>query len=626
MRKKGALRLIKKLKESDVILDSEPKSNYEKLKKKSEVEFLKKEGAALGGSKPPSEEMLNEAKDKISEQIKNEVTNHVAKEVASTVGSATFVISGPVTIQGGKLPSLEEEKRVIMKDSDILVIPQKWRTEDYTGFETRYPLIEPYAYARIKWDPKINKLMYLLEEPDMTQQDLSHLESIQAIMQEELDADFKKFQETSELVEYLQNKALEIVDELNIRLPPDSFEKIMYYLRRNYIGLGSIEPLFNDPAIEDISCDGTGIPVYIYHAKYGSMPSNILFNTDDDANSVIIKMAQRCNRHISVAEPLLDGRLPNNSRVQATFGREVTQHGPTFTLRRFKTEPMTPIQLINYKSCPPRIFAFMWLALEHSYTASTLISGGTATGKTSMLNALAIFLPPEAKIVTIEDTQELNLPQEHWLPSVTRSGFGSTTIDGKKQGEVDMFDLLRASLRQRPDYLIVGEIRGAEANVMFTGMATGHPGIGTIHADSMESLINRLVTRPISLSPALLQSLNICFLLTHAKIEGKAIRRVKEVIEITGMDLQKGEPIYQTVFRWDPGSDEFSFDVKESNIVKRIAIARGMTQEDVWEEINRRSLVLSWMAENNIVHYKDVGAIIKDYMRDPDTIIKKIKG
>jgi len=142
----------------------------------------------------------------------------------------------------------------------------------------------------------------------------------------------------------------------------------------------------------------------------------------------------------------------------------------------------------------------------------------------------------------------------------------------------------------------------------------------------MESLINRLVTRPISLSPALLQSLNICFLLTHAKIEGKAIRRVKEVIEITGMDLQKGEPIYQTVFRWDPGTDEFSFDVKESNIVKRIAIARGMTQEDVWEEINRRSLVLSWMAENNIVHYKDVGAIIKDYMRDPDTIIKKIKG
>ena len=198
-------------------------------------------------------------------------------------------------------------------------------------------------------------------------------------------------------------------------------------------------------------------------------------------------------------------------------------------------------------------------------------------------------------------------------------------MEGKKQGEVDMFDLLRAALRQRPDYLVVGEIRGAEANVMFTGMATGHPGMGTIHADSMEALINRLTTRPINLSPALLQSLNICFLLTHAKIEGKAIRRVKEVVEITGMDLKKGEPIYQTVFRWDPGTDEFIYDTKESSIVKRISISRGMTQDEVWEEINRRSLVLGWMAENNIVNFKDVGNIIKEYMRDPDKILQKIK-
>ncbi len=623
MRRKGALKLIKKLKESDILIDSKPKSNYEKLKKKSEIDFLKKEGAALGGTREisSSEQISEEAKQEISEKVKSDVS----KEVASSVSSATFVLSGPVTIQGGRLPSLEEEKNVIMKDQDILVIPQKWKMHDYSGFQEKYPLIEPYAFAKIVWDDKIGKLTYLLEEPELSDSEKKRLSTIQGIIQEELEVDFKSLQEKSELVEYLENKAMEVVDELNLKLSPDTFEKIMYFLRRNYIGLGSIEPLFHDPLIEDISCDGTGIPIYIYHAKYGSLPSNIIFKSDDESNSLIIKMAQRCNRHISVAEPLLDGRLPNNSRVQATFGREVTQHGPTFTIRRFKTDPMTPIQLINYKSCPPRIFAYMWLALEHSYAASTLISGGTATGKTSMLNALAIFLPPEAKIVTIEDTQELNLPQEHWLPAVTRSGFGSATTEGKKQGEVDMFDLLRAALRQRPDYLIVGEIRGAEANVMFTGMATGHPGMGTIHADSMGALINRLTTRPINLSPALLQSLNICFLLTHAKIEGKAIRRVKEVVEITGMDLKKGEPIYQTVFRWDPGSDEFVYDTKESSIVKRISVSRGMTQEEVWEEINRRSLVLSWMAENNIVGFKDVGNVIKEYMRDPDKILQKIK-
>jgi len=281
--------------------------------------------------------------------------------------------------------------------------------------------------------------------------------------------------------------------------------------------------------------------------------------------------------------------------------------------------------LINYKSCPPRIFAYMWLALEHSYTASTLVSGGTATGKTSMLNALSIFLPSTAKIVTIEDTQELNLPHEHWIPSVTRSGFGGIDISGKRQGEVSMFDLLRAALRQRPDYLIVGEIRGEEANVMFTGMATGHPGMGTLHADSMEALINRLTTRPISLSPALLQSLNIVIQLTHAKIGGKTIRRTKEVMEITGIDLKKGEPIYQKVFQWNPSDDSFRFAAERSNIVKRIALSRGMEEENVWDEINRRSKVLTWLAANNVLHYKDVGRVIQTYARNPDKILRKIK-
>jgi len=313
MRRRGALKLMKKLKESDIMLDSEPKSNYDKLKKKGEVEFLKKEGVSLGGSGgviSSSQYISHEAKqqisDEISEKIKDDVTSHVAKEVASTVGSATFVISGPVTIQGGRLPSLEEERRVIMKDQDILVIPQKWKTQDFTGFDERYPLVEPYAYARIKWDEKISKLMYLVEEPELSEQEKTRLLTIQGIIQEELEVDFKSLEEKSELIDYLENKALEVVDELNLKLSPDTFEKIMYYLRRNYIGLGSIEPFFHDALIEDISCDGTGIPIYVYHAKYGSLPTNIVFKTDDDANSIIIKMAQRCNRHISVAEPLLD--------------------------------------------------------------------------------------------------------------------------------------------------------------------------------------------------------------------------------------------------------------------------------------------------------------------------------
>jgi len=184
MRKRGALKLIKKLKESDILLDSEPKSSYEKLKKKSEVDFLKKEGASLGGFGAISapEDILGETKKEISEKIKSEVT----AQVASTVGSATFVISGPVTIQGGRLPSMEEERRVIMKDQDILVIPQKWKTQDYTGFNERYPLIEPYAYARIKWDEKITKLVYLIEEPELSEDEKTRLMTIQGIIKKNL--------------------------------------------------------------------------------------------------------------------------------------------------------------------------------------------------------------------------------------------------------------------------------------------------------------------------------------------------------------------------------------------------------------------------------------------------------
>ena len=615
--------VLRKLKGKKLVLEKEP-PNYKKLKEKKEYEKIKKYAEKYGplpGGTTVSRIEIG------SPSASTEPSETVAKPPLKRVSTkdATFVIEGPVTFQGTVIPTVEEEKRILRKDENILAIPEEWKTMDYSGFDERYPLQKNVTYAHIYWDKTKEILRYDVIEPKMNRFQENSLIRIEDILGQELEVDFQKLGESNELLTYIKTKVEEVCKELGIRLTKKDFDVIMYYIERDYIGFGRIEPLFHDPHIEDISCDGTGIPVYIVHNRYGSMPTNIVFSTDEELNSIVIKMAQRANRHISVADPLLDGRLPDGSRVQATFGREVTQHGPTFTIRKFKTEPMTPTMLINYKSCPPRIFAYMWLALEHPYTASTLVSGGTATGKTSMLNALSLFLPSTAKIVTIEDTQELNLPHEHWIPSVTRSGFGGLDISGKRQGEVSMFDLLRAALRQRPDYLIVGEIRGEEANVMFTGMATGHPGMGTIHADSMEALVNRLTTRPISLSPALLQSLNIVIQLTHAKMGGKSIRRTKEVMEITGVDLKKGEPIYQKVFQWNPSDDTFRFTAEESNIVKRIALSRGMEEEDVWEEINRRSKVLTWLAANNVLHYKDVGRVIQTYSRNPDKILKRIK-
>ncbi len=616
IRAKSVLRKLKGKK-----ITSEKKSSYDKFKEKKEYEKIKKYTEKYG----PLPGGTTASKIEIGPAEPSPGTSKSSPPKAISTKDATFVIEGPVTFQGAVVPTVEEERRILRKDENIMAIPEEWKALDYSGHDERYPLQKNITFAHIHWDNTKEVLMYDVIEPRLNNFEKTSLVRIEDILGQELEVDFQKLGESDELVGYIQTKVEEVCRELGIKLTKKNFDNVMYYIIRDYIGFGKIEPFFHDIHIEDISCDGTRIPIYIVHNKYGSLPTNISFNSDDELNSIVIKMAQRSNRHISVSDPLLDGRLPDGSRVQATFAREITQHGPTFSIRKFKTEPMTPTMLINYKSCPPRIFAYIWVALEHSYTASTLVSGGTATGKTSMLNALSLFLPSTAKIVTIEDTQELNLPHEHWIPSVTRSGFGSMDISGKRQGEVAMFDLLRAALRQRPDYLVVGEIRGEEANVMFTGMATGHPGMGTIHADSMEALINRLTTRPISLSPALLQSLNIVVQLSHAKKEGRSIRRTKEVIEITGVDLKKAEPIYQKVFQWNPSDDTFRFAAEESNIVKRIALSRGMEQEDVWEEINRRSKVLTWLAANNIIHYTDVGRVIQTYARNPDKVLRKIK-
>jgi flagellar protein FlaI len=615
--------IMKKLKGKKI---TEKKSNYDKFKEKQEYDKIKKytkEYGPLPGGVTETRINLGESPSPEESQEKPKAKSASPKAVSAK--DATFVIEGPVTFSGGVIPSMEEERRILRKDENILAIPDEWKSLDHSGVNERYSLQGEVSFAHLYWDTTRDTLFYNVIEPKLSKFEQTSLERIEDILGQELEVDFQKLGESNELIGYVREKVEEVCTELGIKLAKPNFENIMYYITRDYVGLGKIEPLLHDIHIEDISCDGTGIPVYVVHNRYGSVPTNLFFRSDEELNSLVIKMAQRANRHISVSDPLLDGRLPDGSRVQATFAREVTQHGPTFTIRKFQTEPMTPTMLINYKSCPPRIFAYIWVALEHSYTASTLVSGGTATGKTSMLNALSLFLPSTAKIVTIEDTQELNLPHEHWIPSVTRSGFGAVDVSGKRQGEVPMFDLLRAALRQRPDYLVVGEIRGEEANVMFTGMATGHPGMGTIHADSMEALINRLTTRPILLSPALLQSLNIVVQLSHAKREGKSIRRTKEVIEVTGVDLKKGEPLYQTVFQWNPSDDTFRLAAEESNIVKRIALSRGMELEDVWEEIERRSKVLTWLSSNNIVHYKDVGRVIQTYGRDPDKILRKIK-
>ncbi|MHA2365532.1 MAG: type II/IV secretion system ATPase subunit, partial [Candidatus Hodarchaeales archaeon] len=341
-----------------------------------------------------------------------------------------------------------------------------------------YPLVSPFSYALIQTSPVSGQVEYQVVESPLTKQEEEILKMIIDVITETLEFDFTQIENRKAASDYLRGKILDIIRNYNIPIEESSFDKIVYHINKDFIGFGVIDPLLADPNIEDISCDGTNVPVYVVHRLYQSIPTNIIFSTDEDVNSFVIKVAQRAGRHISVADPLLDASLPDGSRINCTYGREITKRGPTFTIRKFKEDPLTIVDLITYNTIDEKIAAFFWFVLEHG--KSLLIAGGTAAGKTTLLNGVAMFIKPGNKIVSIEDTPELNIPHENWIQSVTRSGFGGFEASGRKRGEITMYDLLRAAVRQRPDFLFVGEVRGAEAFTLFQAMATGHSGMGTI--------------------------------------------------------------------------------------------------------------------------------------------------
>ncbi|GEM_PF-156242 len=486
----------------------------------------------------------------------------------------------------------------------------------------RYPLIKPFAYAHIKWDEKEGNLIYILEEPKLMEKERSALERIEKDLIDLVDVDLTTIKSPAKALDYLEEKIIYILKKYKIELSFDEYKKIRYYVARDFIGLEKIEPLLRDPYIEDISCDGVNIPIYILHRRYGAMKTNIIFKDLMELNNFIIKIAQRCGRYISYAEPLLDGTLPDGSRVQATLGKDVTTRGPTFTIRKFREIPLSPVELIEYGTASPEIFAYLWLLVE--YGRSILIAGGTATGKTTLLNAISLFIPKEFKIVSIEDTRELNLPHEHWIPGVTRPGFGPPDERGRRYGEVTMYDLLKESFRQRPDYVIVGEVRGKEAYVMFQGMASGHAALSTMHASSLETVLHRLRTPPINLSPTLIEALDALIVLVHAKTRGKAARRIKEIVEIIGMSYQTGEPRVEKVVKWKPVTDTFEIK-RESFLIKKISKEKGIPLPKLLEEFENRTKVLEWMAKNGIRNFVEVSRIINQYHKNPRKVMEMIK-
>lgn len=504
------------------------------------------------------------------------------------------------------------------------IIPSEWVPPALTGIDTRYTLIEPYAYANIRWDEESQELRYNVIEPPLTEGEKGKLDKLKTLIIDLLDINLMDIRDMNKVKDYLYEKVNQVVADYEIQMTEVEYNKILYYIYRDFLGLERLEPLIQDLQVEDISCDGVEVPIFVFHRKYGSIKTNIQFTDPEMLNNFIVKVAQRCGKHISVADPLLDGALPDGSRVSATYsaGKDIAMRGSTFSIRKFTKDPLTIVDLISFGTLPSLIASYLWLAVE--FKKSVLVSGGTATGKTSLLNSLSLFIPAEAKIVSIEDTPEINLPHEHWIAKIARAGYGPEDEAGRRRGEISMFDLLRTALRERPDYLIVGEVRGKEAYVLFQGMATGHAGLATIHAESIEAVVSRLQTPPISLSPGLLQHLNIVVIAAHAKVKGVEVRRIKEIVEIVDVDTATGRPITNQLFRWVPAGDYFEFASDRSYILNKIIEEKGIPEESMWEEVRRREKILSWMKDNNVRYFVDVGRLIAAYYRNPEEVLTKV--
>jgi flagellar protein FlaI len=490
-------------------------------------------------------------------------------------------------------------------------------------FREHYPLLEPYSRAAIVEETG-GRVRYLLLEPTLTHADESWINQIKGILWDELTMGTKEFKDKKEAEEFLKKKVEDAALRYEITVDPFTLEKYQYYITRDFLNFGKIDGLMRDERIEDISCDGFNVPIYVWHREYESMPSNIIFETQEELENFILKLAYKCNRQISLAQPLLDGTLPDGSRAQLTFGKEVTPKGSTFTIRKFKRSPLTITDLISYKTLSPELGAYFWMVMENRH--SIMIGGDIGGGKTTMLNAFSLFIRPNLKICSIEDTQEIRLPHENWQMMVTRQGLGagSGAIGETGKGSIGMFDLLRAAFRQRPDYIIVGEIRGEEAYALFQAMSTGHLGLTTIHAEHIQGVLHRLTTKPMSIPHTLIENLDAIAIVRRLVVDTVPIRRTMSVCEMLGWDDKKNDFKIHEAFSWDAKADAYCYSGK-SYLMEEIAHQRGCSSDELETELEKRKVILNYMVRKGIRTYEDVSAVVMSYFSDPDALFRKAK-
>jgi archaeal flagellar protein FlaI len=481
----------------------------------------------------------------------------------------------------------------------------------------KYPLYEPFAQVIIVQEPTTGEYKYILDELQLDPMERGIYHRILEILLAEIES---PKEEITDPRKFFAEEAKKIIDKYRITLgwlPDVSWYKILYHAERDLVGFGKIDPLMRDPNIEDISCDGVQKPVYIWHRNFESLETNLQFENDEDLDNLVVKLVHMAGKHVSSAFPIVDASLPGKHRLAVAYRREITPFGTAFTIRKFRDDPYSIIDLINIGTFTEEMAAYLWVCLENR--ASIMVLGGTAAGKTTALNALGCLIKPGSKIMTIEETAELNLSHENWVSLIARQSYG---LGGSSVGEVALFDLVKTCMRHRPDLMIVGEVRGQEAYVLFQALATGHGGMCTMHAENVQSAVRRLTQKPMDISPAYIPLMNIVMSVQRVHLvkngEKKAYRRVLSVNEI--IDSEK----FVNPFKWDPIKDQQAIDLEHSFLLGNFSERLGITREQLMVEMNRRTDVLRWMRKGNIRSYKEVASIIAEYYARPKEFYQKI--
>lgn len=477
--------------------------------------------------------------------------------------------------------------------------------KQFDSIRSNFDVVPQYNVFKQKYSSEEKLLLSELRE-NLVDLAISSDESLQ-VNEDKLLNDIKNF-----LFAKLANNSQ------NNTISNEYLDNLARKLFQDLVGYGEIDPLIRDDNLEEIMVIGIDKPVFVYHREYGMMKTNILFKDAGEVMNLIDSIARQINRRIDQESPILDGRLPDGSRVNATIP-PISADGPSMTIRKFKRDPLTIIDLINSKTISVELAAFFWLCFDGLgvKSANAIISGGTSSGKTTTLNALSSFINPKERIITIEDTLELQIPHEHVIRMETRPP------NVENRGELTMNDLVKNSLRQRPDRIIVGEVRGSEAITLFTALNTGHSGFGTLHSNDARETITRLTNAPMSVPNIMISAID--FIIMQNRIyrsDGVSFRRISEVAEVSG--IEEGVIQLNKIFEWDPQSDTIKNVGITSKTLTEIANVSGNSLNSLYDEIKNRESVLQHMVDWNIRSIRDVSTVLEMYYLDPQKVLNRI--